>query len=120
MNLKEETLAKLLLHGKTPEDVKWVGSLDGGHTCTMEEFLLLANVEYDNSYGGNEVLLSLIIVGDDWWLERQEYDGSEWWAFCTLPVIKPRAEKITNLFCRNCNSTFTSPGEGELGVAAIL
>lgn len=26
-----------------------------------------------------------MVVGDDWWLERHEYDGSEWWEFKRLP-----------------------------------
>ena len=26
-----------------------------------------------------------VAVGDNWWLERAEYDGSEWWEFKTIP-----------------------------------
>jgi hypothetical protein len=29
--------------------------------------------------------LKIIVVGKDWWLERHEYDGSEWWEFKTMP-----------------------------------
>jgi len=29
--------------------------------------------------------VSLTVAGDDWWLERHGYDGSEWWEFKTLP-----------------------------------
>lgn len=32
------------------------------------------------------------MAGDDWWLERAEYDGSEWWKFKTLPV-EPKVSK---------------------------
>ena len=56
---------------------------------TWEEFAKLANKKYDNGYGGNEVPLDLIVVGKDWWLERHEYDGAEWWEFKKLPV-KPK------------------------------
>jgi len=33
----------------------------------------------------------LYVVGEDWWLERGEYDGSEWWEFKRLPECPPRA-----------------------------
>jgi hypothetical protein len=29
----------------------------------------------------------LEIVGDDWWLERHEYDGAEWWEYKTKPSM---------------------------------
>ena len=29
--------------------------------------------------------MDLLIVGKDFWLERVEYDGSEWWEFKTMP-----------------------------------
>jgi hypothetical protein len=46
-------------------------------------------VNYDDGFGGNEIPLSLVVVGDDWWLERGEYDGSEWWEFKRLPPAPP-------------------------------
>ena len=83
INLLEETLKALSSNGKTPEDVLWVG--DHYYKTTWDDFASIANFTYDNGYGGNEIEDSLCIVGDNWWLERGEYDGSEWWDFKTLP-----------------------------------
>lgn len=30
--------------------------------------------------------MGLIVVGKDFWLERHEYDGSEWWEFKSIPM----------------------------------
>lgn len=42
--------------------------------------------EYDNSYGAQH-LFGTVWFNDDSWLERGEYDGSEWWEHKSLPVI---------------------------------
>ena len=67
-------------------------ALDGHFT--FEKFKESAkNIYYDSGYGSNEIPMNLVIVGDNWWLERAEYDGSEWWEFKTLP-IKPDKEEF--------------------------
>lgn len=83
INLKEETLKVLAYNGKTWADVEWVGLEQ--KVVPKDSFLLIADREYDNGYGGNEVNMSLIVVGKDFWLERHEYDGSEWWEFKQMP-----------------------------------
>lgn len=93
-NLKEETLQALKDCGKTIEDVLWIGN--GEVRLPIDAFLKAANRLYDDGYGGVEVIQSLVIVGDNWWLERGEYDGSEWWEFKTLPC-QPRCIKEENI-----------------------
>lgn len=88
-NFLEETLGRLQVNGKSFKDVLWIGSPDG--YISKDLFLKLANVNYDNGFGGQEIANDLVIVGKDWWLERGEYDGSEWWEFKTLPQ-KPKNE----------------------------
>ncbi len=100
-NLLEETLDILKANGKSPDDVRWVGKREPDYLAsirarvealplgTWAEFKRFANFKYDDGYGGAEVATDLKIVGDDWWLERGEYDGSEWWEFKTLPQ-KPK------------------------------
>lgn len=83
MNLLKETINMLLDHEKTTDDVVWCGS--NKQWFTWQEFEALANVKYNNSYGGAEVSESLKIVGEDFWLERYEYDGAEWWEFKEFP-----------------------------------
>ena len=52
---------------------------------------------YDNGYGSAEILSNLKIIGWNWWLERAEYDGSEWWELKTMPTIPNETRKITSL-----------------------
>ena len=83
-NLLKETLEVLKDSDKSLDDVLWIGSSDG--YITKELFLKLADVNYDSGYGGQEIAQDLLVVGEDWWLERGEYDGSEWWEFKTVPT----------------------------------
>ena len=52
-----------------------------------EHFFLetLSSIDYDNGYGGQE-LFGTIVFKDGTWLERGEYDGSEWWEHRKLPT----------------------------------
>ena len=94
MNLLKETLEKLQINGKTELDVKWVGNEN--YYFTWEEFKIIAkNTEYDSGYGAAEVAMDLIVVGEDFWLERHEYDGSERWEFKENPK-KPKEYKVFN------------------------
>ena len=85
MNLLRETIRELKDNKKKEKDVLWVGNKD--IYITWNEFKKIADIEYDAGYGGQEVATDLLIVGKDFWLERQEYDGSEWWGFKELPNI---------------------------------
>lgn len=87
-NLLKETLELLERNGKGPPDVRWVGSTECGWFA-WEKFAALADEEYDEGYGAAEVVRDILVVGDDWWLERGEYDGAEWWEFKTLPRRPP-------------------------------
>jgi hypothetical protein len=84
-NLLKETLDILKSVNKGPGDVVRV-QWDKFY-CTWEQFMGAANFTYDNGFGGAVVETSLKVVGEDWWLERGEYDGSEWWEFKTIPTI---------------------------------
>lgn len=81
-NLLSETKKAIKGSGHKPGDIIFIGSTDSGHSCTWEEFEKLADFEYDNGYGGQEVAEDLRIVfsdGSSMW--RGEYDGSEWWEY---------------------------------------
>ena len=96
MNLKNETIRVLTRHGKHPNDIKWIGC----HLfkIPINEFWKLADKEYDNGYGHAEVAQDLFIVGEDWWLERREYDGSEWWQYNIIPKEPEYIQSISTLF----------------------
>lgn len=96
-NLLEETKRAIKTSGHTVDDIVHIGNNE--YKCTWQEFENLANVEYDNGYGAQEVAKDLIIVfsdGQTMW--REEYDGSEWWAYSTPFKIEDKSYKpIKNL-----------------------
>lgn len=49
-------------------------------------FLEQLNFEYDDGYGLQE-LFGTVWLDYGTWLERGEYDGSEWWAHRECPVL---------------------------------
>jgi len=99
-SLLEETVSAILKSGHTPKNIIFIGSEESGHECTWEQFEQLANIDYDSGYGGQEVAQDLIIVfsdGQKMW--RGEYDGSEWWEYCT-PFKRPDVQfEINTLKC---------------------
>ena len=95
MNLLKETLSFLKDNGKDEKDVIWCGSTEYG-SFNFDLFRKIADIEYYNGFGGQEIARDLVIVGTDWWLEREEYDGSENWSFKTMPK-KPQEKTITTL-----------------------
>lgn len=83
MNLLKETIDTLNEYGRTENDVCWVGNKD--IWFDFEHFKQIANQVYDSGFGSQQVATDLLVVGENWWLERHEYDGSEWWEFKELP-----------------------------------
>jgi hypothetical protein len=84
-NLLEETKEIMKMEKLNPNEIIFIGSESSGHSYTWEEFELLSNIEYDNSYGGQKIATDLIIVFKNRTvMVRGEYDGSEWWE-----VIEP-------------------------------
>lgn len=83
-NLLQETIYYLKEHDLTENDVIWVGSQD--LHFSFKHFATIADIEYDSGYGAPQVATDLLVVGEDWWLERHEYDGSEWWEFKQIPT----------------------------------
>lgn len=84
-NLLQETIVKLKANGLTEADVRWVGNTT--YWSTWENFKEHANEEYDAGFGAAHVAQDLVIVGDYWWMTREEYDGSEWWDFHLKPQL---------------------------------
>lgn len=99
MNLLKETEQKLSDMGKAWTDVEWIGGKD--FTISVENFKEIAKAtDYDSGYGSQAIARDLVIVGNGWWLEREEYDGSEWWTFMTQPT-RPRTEKTVKSLGNN-------------------
>lgn len=87
-NLLKETLEMLEKNNKKESDVMFViGDNEREVGCGWELFKKYADFSYDDGYGGNNIKMSLKVVGTDFWLERHEYDGSEWWEYKEMPKI---------------------------------
>jgi len=84
-NLLQEVLGVFRANDKAPADVRWIGSANGALAISWDAFERIADREYDRGFGHCEVAPDLVIVGDDWWMERKEYAGREWWEFKTQP-----------------------------------
>lgn len=95
-NLWEETIEFLKKKDKTFEDVLFIQGED--FKVTKENFEIVAKkTDYDSDFGAQHVATDLVLVGDGWWIERCEYDGSEWWEFKTIPTEKDKVEHIYHL-----------------------
>ena len=97
-NLKAETLKALNANGKCEDDIVWIGTREA--KISSDRFWELADVVYDAGYGAPKVAEDLIIVGDGWWLERQEYDGSEWWEYKEPPKEPTKTREVKRLITR--------------------
>jgi len=94
VNFKEETLDILKEHGKTFDDILFIQGNDFCVSNTKEEILQLMDFRYNNGFSGRKIVEDLIMVGKDFWLERHECDGSEWWEFKQLPVKLETEQKV--------------------------
>ena len=83
MNFLDETIQALVENGKKEEDIAFVCSFP--YITSWDDFKRNANFNYDNGFGWTEIRADLKIVGDNWYLRREEYDGSEWWEFESVP-----------------------------------
>lgn len=83
INFLIETKEILKRNNKSSKDVLWVGNAES--CISWQDFVKIANFEYDDGLGIQEIAKDLLVVGDNWWLERHEYDGSEWWEYKELP-----------------------------------
>lgn len=105
INLYTETTESLEEQKLTWDDVLWIGmryeyfNEESDRVEIPKEIFIeqAKNTNYNNGYGRAEINLSLIIVGDNWWLERNEYDGSEWWVYKKMPIKPVTQVKEINL-----------------------
>ena len=83
-NLYQETYDFLMKNYHTLSDIKYI--ICNGLDVDITEFFKQAQkYSYDSGYGIEEVNTTLMIVGDNWWLERHSYDGAEWWEYKEKP-----------------------------------
>lgn len=92
-NLWKETVAFLKENGKGIDDIVFI--YGNGYEIDVDDFVRIAKAcDYDAGFGGQRIPGDLSIVGDDWWMERREYDGSEWWEFLKKPERPSQKRKL--------------------------
>ncbi len=117
MNLLAETLGVIAQNDVGPDRVAWVGTPQ--EWTTWANFEEVADTEYDAGFGAQEVASDLMIVGDDWWMTRSEYDGSECWAFHRLPSKPSIMTAIRALTVPQANALFDSNHIGWCDLTAL-
>lgn len=99
-NLLEEIKKDLSVFHKTTSDIALIhirkideddyGDFTPYLTLTApitEEDLSSLNFEYDSGFG-TQYIDGFITFTDNSWLQRCEYDGSEWWGYYKCPQIE--------------------------------
>ena len=100
MNAKEEFLE----HVKSTNRVVKASQTQFRHYAAIEltvgysdddynKFLDSLDIKYDHMYDRQEVFGTIWYVGGTW-SERDEYDGSEWWKFCSCPEIPESLKQL--------------------------
>ena len=86
MNAKEELLEILSENNKTVSNIVCIRVVyeKTFNNCIKVNDLESLDFEYDDGYGGQE-LFGYVLLDDMDWLERHEYDGSEWWEYKKYP-----------------------------------
>jgi len=59
----------------------------------FEKFLIFLDQNYDSGYGGQE-LYGTIFCENGVWMQRGEYDGSEWWNTFRYPNMRDTFDEV--------------------------
>lgn len=95
-NLWKETIGVLEKHNLSFDDV--VAIYGNDFQITKENFEEVAKkTNYDSGYGSQEVASDLKILGNNFIMTREEYDGSEWWNINFTNGIPKEVKHITKL-----------------------
>lgn len=97
INAQQELLRVLNFIKKNPSDISWMLVYTQDYPGISEAFSTIDDLDftYDNGYGGQE-LFGIVYFNDGTWLERGEYDGSEWWEHITTPTLEQWRERYNH------------------------
>jgi hypothetical protein len=109
MNLLQETIETIKESGHEISDIIFIGSENSVYQCTWNEYVKLADREYDhknwNICGARGVAYDLIIVfSDGGRMIRIGDDDGERWRYYMPYLGQVNKKEITNLFVQNENS----------------
>ncbi len=104
----EETVRVLADNNKTVDDIQWIGLRDKASFPIDSALSFMNTFTYDGGYGWEYINRGFVIVGDGWWLERGEYDGSEWWEFKQTPTVPDKEESdMSNMLAKHGRDEIT-------------
>lgn len=83
--------AKIGIDVDWPDNKKWFVLKNKYNDKDFDDFCSQIDIEYDAGYGSQE--LFGMILFDDSYSDRGEYDGSEWWENHKMPTV----ENIMNI-----------------------
>lgn len=97
MNLLDETIEVLKQNEKTIDDVLWVGNTD--YKTSWDNFVKVAkDTYYGKKYKGLIVAEDLVVMGKDFWLERNIYTPNSWWEFKSINRWNPKIKTMFKTF----------------------
>lgn len=107
MNLWEETIEKLQKNGYTFDNVIAIYGED--FQITKENFEEVAKeTDYYDGYGHPEIAIDLTILGKDFIMIREDYDGAEWWRMISIPDVSSSNKNIKPVKSLMINKIFQS------------
>ena len=96
INARQELLEKLTSIDKQPSDITWMLTYTTDYSSVSKALTTIHDLDftYDSGYGSQK-LFGVVYFNDGTWLERGEYDGSEWWRYVTTPTLEQWKEKYS-------------------------
>lgn len=96
-NARQELLTILDNIDKTPSDISWMLVYTADYSDISEAFTSIDQLDftYDSGYG-TQKLFGVVFFNDNTWLDRGEYDGSEWWDYITTPTLEQWRERYNH------------------------
>ena len=96
-NARQELLTILDNIDKTPSDISWMLVYTADYSDISEAFTSIDQLDftYDSGYG-TQKLFGVVFFNNNTWLERGEYDGSEWWDYITTPTLEQWRERYNH------------------------
>ena len=96
INAQQELLQVLNSIKKNQSDISWMLVYTADYSEISEAFTSIDQLDftYDSGYG-TQKLFGVVFFNDNTWLERGEYDGSEWWDYITTPTLEQWREKYS-------------------------
>lgn len=95
-NLWQETIEVLKAWENTFDDV--IAIYGDDFQISKENFKEVAQkTDYDSGYGAPKIATDLTILGTNFIMAREDYDGAENWQYIVIPDISRLNKKILNV-----------------------